>query len=735
MTSLLQIIPNILAMPAVPVSQVIQSDTLGWASFILWLPLISLALCGLCAACRVKTKAPAIITTICLGTSFVLTVLLWQGYEQPVIIHLFDWLQVHWAEGSFVANFALYIDSLTLLWMLFVTGLGTLISLYASEYMEHDVGKGYTRFFAGVSVFLFAMTCLVMGDNLLLLYLGWEGVGFASYWLIGYFYQKPSAVAAAKKAFIVNRIGDVGLALAIYLIWSTFGTVQYDGIATALASHQYETSFGDWTVHAIPYLLMLAAFGKSAQLPLYVWLPDAMEGPTPVSALIHAATMVTAGVYLIIRTYPLFMLDSHALETVAWVGGLTAFFAATIGMAQYDIKRIMAYSTISQLGYMFLGLGVLSSFGAAYHVFTHAFFKAVLFLTCGAIMHGFAGQLDLRRLSGLRKMKGWKIVSYTMLVGCLALAGFPLTSGFFSKDAILAEAFVTQGAGFKFLGWLAIFTAGLTAYYTFRVWFRVCCGPVHYEPGDELHGGDETSFHPHAPRFAINFVLVVIALGAILAALPYFMPNKTEGLHGGWIAEMVNDSPASAGVPGAVVDSHAVHDAGHAGYETSHGDILGMDPHKAMYFISAVVGFVGIAFALYFHLFRRKAADTLRSKLLSRRTTRWLPTAMEHKWYVDEIYIALIRSPLWILGKIFSMIDRYIIDGAIVNGISSLPRATAKWFSPLHNGAVQSYAVSMIGGAILIVLLMLFMPEIVEFLQSISQQGGEQTVASLGGTQ
>ena len=243
-----------------------------------------------------------------------------------------------------------------------------------------------------------------------------------------------------------------------------------------LNANNYDGSFGGWTVHAIPYLLMLAAFGKSAQLPLYVWLPDAMEGPTPVSALIHAATMVTAGIYLIIRTYPLFMLDEYALPTVAWVGGLTALLAATIGMAQYDIKRIMAYSTVSQLGFMFLGLGVMtSSYGAAYHVFTHAFFKAVLFLTCGAIMHGFAGQLDLRRISGLRKMKGWKIVSYTMLIGCLCLAGFPFTSGYFSKDAILAEAFVTQGPGFEFLGWLAIFTAGLTAYYTFRVWFRVCC--------------------------------------------------------------------------------------------------------------------------------------------------------------------------------------------------------------------------------------------------------------------
>ena len=727
MMASISILSKMCAMPAVDASQVIHTTGMHWASFIMWMPLISLALCGMCATFRVKSKAPAIITIICLATSFILTLMLWQNYQDPEIIHVLSWLHITWEDGSFIANFALYVDSLTLLWMLFVTGLGTLIAVYASEYMEHDVGKGYTRFFAGVSVFLFAMTCLVMADNLLMLYLGWEGVGFASYWLIGYFYQRPSAVAAAKKAFIMNRIGDVGLALAIYLIWSTFGTVQYDGITTALKAHNFDMSFGGWTVQVIPYLLMLAAFGKSAQIPLYVWLPDAMEGPTPVSALIHAATMVTAGVYLIIRTYPLFMLEgSHALEVVAWVGGLTAFLAATMAMAQYDIKRIMAYSTVSQLGYMFLGLGVITSYGAAYHVFTHAFFKAVLFLTCGAIMHGFAGQLDLRRISGLRKMKGWKIVSYTMLVGCLCLAGFPFTSGYFSKDAILAKAFVTPGTGFEFLGWLAIFTAGLTAYYTFRVWFRVCAGPVHFEPGDELHGEEPSNFHPHAPRFAINFVLIVIALGAVLAALPYFMPNESDGITGGWVAEMVHDSPAHAGVPKATLDSTYV----------GHGDILGMDPHKAMYFISAFVGFIGIGIALFIHLLSRQAADKLRSSLLASRATRWLPIAMENKWYVDEMYIAFIRSPLWILGKIFYLFDRYFIDAVLVNGIAYCPRLVARWFSPLHNGAIQSYAISMVGGAILIALLMLFMPEIVEFLQSMyPQNGGDHTLAVVGGVQ
>ncbi|MDP6601467.1 MAG: NADH-quinone oxidoreductase subunit L [Phycisphaerales bacterium] len=701
------VLPSILAMAPAPLPEITSATSGSWAGFILWMPLLSLVLCGLCAVLRVRTKAPAWITVICLAASFVLTLLLWHGYEGPQVIHLFEWLHVSWGDDSFVANFALYVDSLTLLWMLFVTGLGTLIALYASEYMEHDVGKGYTRFFAGVSVFLFAMGCLVMADNLLLLYLGWEGVGFASYWLIGYFYQRPSAVAAAKKAFIINRIGDVGLALAIYLIWSTFGTLQYDQLMTVVEQHGEHAAFGGWTVHAIPYLLMLAAFGKSAQLPLYVWLPDAMEGPTPVSALIHAATMVTAGVYLVARTYPLFMLDEWALPTVAWVGGLTALLAATIGMAQYDIKRIMAYSTVSQLGYMFLGLGVLTTYGAAYHVFTHAFFKAVLFLTCGAIMHGFAGQLDLRRLSGLRHMPGWRITAYTMLIGALCLAGFPVTSGFFSKDAILAEAFVTQGPGFEVLGWMAIVTAGLTAYYIFRVWFRVFCGPVRYEPGDEITDGERSGFHPHPPGIVINGVLILIAAGSLLAALPYFLPNANEGVHGGWVADMLIDSHAAAGVPGGAV-AH--------GHEAVHGDIFGMDPHKAMFFISGIVGFLGIGFAIWYHLVRRSAADTLRGRLLANPATRWLPTAMENKWYVDEIYIGVIRTPLWILGKLLTLVDRYLVDGLLVDGTARLPRWVAKWFQPLQNGAVQSYGLTMVGGLAIVVILVLYMPQIIAFL-------------------
>jgi NADH-quinone oxidoreductase subunit L len=713
----------------------------AWAGWILWLPALSAVLCGLCAALRVKSKAPAWITVGLLGASFLLTFMLFRGYDGRTIIHLFDWFNLHWESGgearSFVANFSLYIDKLTLLWMLFVTGLGTLIALYASEYMAADVGRGYARFFAGVSLFLFAMSSLVMGDNLVMLYLGWEGVGLASYLLIGYYYQKPSAVEAAKKAFIMNRIGDLGLALAIWLIWHHFGTVEYAALFDQVAGASGEEFAGGWQIRAIPFLLMLGAFGKSAQGPLFVWLPDAMEGPTPVSALIHAATMVTAGVYLLARMFPVMGLHELALPTVAWVGGLTALVSATIGMAQYDIKRIMAYSTVSQLGYMFVGIGALTTYGAAFHVFTHAFFKAVLFLTCGAVMHGFAGQLDLRKISGLRRMPGWKIVAWTMFIGCLCLAGFPETSGYFSKDVILAECFARAEHGLPALGWILLFTAGLTAYYTFRVWFRVCAGPPSFVMGEEHHGAvDHGAAHehghghghgrgaahgheahhdqPHPPGAAINFVLVVIAIGALLAAIPALTPMIAPD-SGNWVQQMIIDSSAAAGAG----DHH--HEVGESQDHAAHGTFLGFDPHRAMYFASAIVGLIGIAIAWRLHLSNRAGADALKAALHRNGVTRMIARAMENKWYIDELYDATVRGPLWLLGHALSLLDRWVLDFLI---IARLPRGLGRSFQPLQNGVLQSYAVSMAGGAGLIIVLVAFMPEIRQWLGAWMGGGG-----------
>ena len=689
----------------------IASPELGWTGWILLLPAISVVLTGLCCALRVKSKLPGWITVLALAGSFALVLKLYflrGDAGAPVVVHLWDWMNFSWGDQSkwhsLQADVSVYVDSLTLFWLLFVTGLGTLIAIYATEYMEADVGKGYARFFNGVSIFILAMCTLVMADNLLLLYLGWEGVGLASYLLVGYYYKKPSAVAAGKKAFIVNRVGDLGLAVGIWLIWVNYGTIEFNTLFQVW--QDMERGVGGFDKSLIPYCLMLGAFGKSAQLPLYVWLPDAMEGPTPVSALIHAATMVTAGVYLIARTYPLFTLHPDALATVAWVGGLTAIFSATIGMAQYDFKRVFAYSTISQLGYMFMGLGVGTTFGAAYHTLTHAFFKALLFLTAGAIMHGFAGQLDLRKLSGLRKVPGFKIVSWTMLIGCLWLSAFPYSAGMLSKDVILVQALGGKDHGFVWLGWIGLITAAMTAYYAFRVWFRVCAGPVFYMPGEESHddhdahdahhddhGAHATAptsttsheFHPHAPRWAMNGVLIVIMLGAFATGIPGYMELRGES---NWAQVMMAHSSAFAGS----VQAH-VTDAVN----------FGMNPHQLVEVFGTAASLGGIAIAMYFHLLQRKSADKLRAWLLAHNSIRWIPVAMENKWYVDEFYHACIRGPAWIAGHILHFTDKHVVDGLMVNGIGRIPPALGRLFQPLYNGVLQGYATTMAGGAALVV--------------------------------
>jgi NADH-quinone oxidoreductase subunit L len=702
------------------------------AALIPLLPLLSFVLCALCAAFKVRSKLPAWITVVCIGAAFGMTVSTYMAVDSSgkggaFITHLFDWINYSWGTGAgqhFIADFSFYLDTLTCLWMLFVTGLATLIALYASEYMSHDVGAGYCRFFAAFSLFVFSMACLVMGDNFLVLYLGWEGVGLCSYLLIGYFYKKPSAVAAAKKAFIVNRIGDLFLALGIMLCWVHFGTVEYKELFAQVQPYIELVKSGEIDkipamVQLIPMLLMVGAFGKSAQLPLYVWLPDAMEGPTPVSALIHAATMVTAGVYLIARTYPLFLLSPDARPIVGWVGALTALLAATIGMAQFDIKRIMAYSTVSQLGYMFCGLAVLSSTGAAAHVFTHAFFKAMLFLSCGAVMHGFAGQLDLRKLSGVAYMKGWGIVGLAMFVGCLNLAGFPvITAGYWSKDMILGEAFANPHT--HAIGWILLLTAGLTAYYTFRVFFRVFVGPKYYEPGDELHAHDDhghgdhghghddhghghapaakhadaaAHFHPHPPGWAINLVLGILAIAAFAAILPL----KMGGEHGGWLAHMVDSS--SAHYTGA-----AAYAAGHGG-EHAHSLFFGYDAHKAMMVVSGVVGFIGIFVAFILHYAGRTTARTSRADALLPLFGP-LAKAAQGKWFVDEIYDVLIVKPLWVISNIFALVDKYVVDG-LVDFAGWLPRAIGRTLRPSQSGELHGYAAGMAGGLAVLILIVL----------------------------
>jgi NADH-quinone oxidoreductase subunit L len=737
------------------------------ASAILLVPIVTILatiICGLLAAMGNKSKLPAWISVGSLAICFGAVLSVYLGFDGvPKIAHGFQWINFSWGpEGkpgqSLVANFSFYVDTLTLLWMLFVTGLAAIIALYASEYMSHDVGLGYCRFFAAFNLFVFSMACLVMGDNLLLTFLGWEGVGLCSYLLIGYFYQRKEAVAAAKKAFIINRIGDLGFILGIMSVFVAFGTLElaplFEMIQKGVDAGGNPIA-GTWIVEVIPFLFAIGAFGKSAQIFFYVWLPDAMEGPTPVSALIHAATMVTAGVYLIARMYPLFAADEAkmALTFVAWSGAITAFWAATIEMAIFDIKRVMGYSTISQLGFMFAGLGLLTPQGAAYHTFTHAFFKATLFLGVGAVMHGFGGQLDLRRLSGVMWMRGFGLVGIAMLIGSMNLTGIPGTAGFFSKDMILAQGFSTPDSmigGAYWLGWLLLLTAGMTAYYTGRTFFRVYLGPKDFTPGNDAelidlgrhpkgttleewhaqhghghgHGGhghdshgdvhghahghahghsaadhrtvakldfDPTTeeFDPHPPGMAMKAAIAIAMVLSVLAAIPYFM-----GPHGGWAAEMVNKSSASFHGP-----------------ETF--NFLGITSHKAMYLISAVVGLIGLAIAAYLHgpkgwqglyLGNRESAGVAprADKLVG--AFGALTKAARSKYYVDEIYDALIRTPLKVLANIFYLVDQFIVDG-VVNAIGAIPKFLGKTIRPMQSGELHGYALGMAGGLAVLVLI------------------------------
>ncbi len=661
------------------------------ARLIPWLPALSAVVCGVCCTSRKLRVLAAPVCIAAIAAAFVLTLKAYphvfddHGHGVFHVSWLFTWIRV----GGFTADMSYYLDPLTMVMLIVVTGVGTLVAIYAAGYMAGD--RGYARFFAAVSLFIFAMTTLVMADNLVLLYLGWEGVGLCSYLLIGFYYDKPSAVAAAKKAFIVNRIGDLGFALGIFLTYHQFATVQFSELFQILATQPSEAST---PVQIIPFLLMLGAFGKSAQLPLYVWLPDAMEGPTPVSALIHAATMVTAGVYMIARLFPLFELSPYALPTVAIVGTATALFAATIAMCQYDIKRIYAYSTISQLGYMFLGLGVASTTAAVFHLLTHAFFKALLFLTAGSVMHSLAGQLDLRHMSGMRRKM--PVTCWLMFFGCLALAGFPFTAGFYSKDMILADTLQKGLTGhstlYTVLAVAGLFVAFLTAFYTFRLWFRVFMGPTKYEMGQEHgHGADhhpdgvssdikvEHHHEPHEVNWLMNAPLLVLAAGALLAG---YLAHH-------WIGDMIQGSSARP-----LRQAIGAHGAAH------HATLFGMDLHLAMMYISSVIAVVGIATAAYFHWLNRGAADRVAAKWAG------LVRVLANKYYVDELNDSVIVRPLRFIGYLCFVFDRLIIDGLVMT-VGFVPRMFGLALRPAQRGALQGYGIGMATGTAVVVLLVL----------------------------
>ncbi len=675
------------------------NDVLFWVP---WVPLIGALICGLCC-CRPAWRGYAgVACVVSIAVSFVLVLPALMrfsldpatGSDAPAgyTVPGFEWIAVN----GFGVGFDYWIDGLTLLMLSVVTGIGLLIAIYATGYMKGD--RGYARFFAGVSLFIFAMTTLVMADNLVLLYLGWEGVGLCSYLLIGYYYDRDEAVQAAKKAFIVNRIGDVGFVLGIFATWFAFGTVHIPTLLEQARAIAPEAATA--TMVAIPFLLMLGAFGKSAQVPLHTWLPDAMAGPTPVSALVHAATMVTAGVYMIARLFPVFELSPWALPTVAIVGGFTAIFAATIALCQYDLKKIYAYSTVSQLGYMFLGVGVASTFGGVFHLFTHAFFKALLFLTAGSVMHAMAGQLDLRKMSGLRhKMP---VTAVLMLVGCLALAGLPPFAGFFSKDAILAAAMMKGGTLYTLLAVVGLVTAFITAFYTFRLWFRVFTGPEHYEMGDEGHAeelehtaqdseavaaADPNRAPAHAhhaaphemPWWPMNLPLVILALGAVFAGF-----LGTDLLGANWVGGLIDNSTARV----AHADDH--HPAGE-----------GIDPHLLAMILSSIAAVAGIALAWFFHLRNRPAADRVAG------SAKPVVNLLYRKYYVDELYDKAIVLPLRVVGYVSWVVDEFLVAN-LARAVGYLPMLLGYGVRPTAHGRLQGYGLGMVGGAALIAILLIF---------------------------
>jgi len=586
------------------------------------------------------------------------------GTAEGVLSTGYTWMSV----GGLDVTLTLRADAMTAMMLATVTFVSLLVAVFSSGYMHGD--RGYPRYFAEVALFVFSMCMLVLADNFLTLFVFWEAVGLCSYLLIGFWFEKPSAAAAAKKAFVVNRIGDFALLVGLFLIWRNFGTLDFAGVlrdGTRLAE-VYAANPG--LITAICLLLFAGAAGKSAQFPLHVWLPDAMEGPTPVSALIHAATMVTAGVYLVARCTPLFVLAPEAQVTVACVGGFTALLAALIALTQTDLKRVLAYSTVSQLGYMFLALGAAAAGGSAvtgavtagmFHLFTHAFFKALLFLGSGSVMHAMGGVIDMRRFGGLRRLM--PVTHATFLCGSAALAGFPLLAGFWSKDEILVAlargAHGERWAGIFFvLLIVAIVTAALTAFYTFRAYFLTFLG--------EERIPEEAGHHAHESPSAMTTPLIVLAGFALLAGL-VFGPTH---LFGNYLAR-------TPGLPET---------------EPHHLDWLVMAGGT----IAALAG-IGVAFAMY---------GT--GRVLPERTPNPVYGLSYNRFYLDELYYAAVVWPLKGLGWLGDKFDRHVVD-RVVNLFGLIPQAFGAAVRPVQNGIIPAYALVMLFGFAVFFLSMVVM--------------------------
>src|SRR5271165_5530709 len=676
----------------------------------------------------------ATVSAVCVGTIVLAFVMacgaVWQysvwsstpdNFHKPYETVLYTWLGTDTGHMTYVthdgspaafhADAGFMLDPLSAIWLLFVTGVGMLIHIYSIGYMGHE--GGYYRFFGYLNLFMFSMLTLVLGNNYALMFVGWEGVGLCSYLLIGFYFQRHSASTAANKAFIVNRIGDAGFLLGMFTIAWYFGSMQYTKVNLLARSGQF--AIGDPVITAACLLLFVGACGKSAQFPLYVWLPDAMEGPTPVSALIHAATMVTAGVYMVARSNALFVLAPNAMKTVAIVGALTAIFAATIGLVQNDIKRVLAYSTVSQLGYMFLALGVGAFAAGVFHVFTHAFFKALLFLGSGSVIHAMSGEQDMQHMGALHGKI--KTTFGTMLIATLAIAGIPGFAGFFSKDAILWETWSREAGAYRYLWYIAFLTALMTSFYMFRLIYLTFFGKPRMS--------HEVEHHIHESPKSMTVPLVVLALcslGAGFLGMPSSLggSNKFEKF-----LEPVFAKEAQ------VMESEG------AGAQVAAGEkqVEHTDPLEyALMFASVGAAIVGWWLAQRAY----KNADKGYKEPINEIAPRVYKTLFR-KYYVDEIYdwvftgrkkLGPVRLGALGLGEgmwkfdanvidgavngagwmtrlsanLSVWWDKWIIDGLCVNGVAILTRLASYPVRLIQWGLVQWYALVMVAGLVCFVL-------------------------------
>lgn len=618
------------------------------------LPFLGFLLNGLLNKRLSGTVAGALGTLAVLG-SFLLSVFLFVNFKYQYTVNLFDWISV----GSLQIPFSYQIDQLSLLMLLLITGVGTLIHIYSIGYMHHDENVG--KFFSFLNLFVFSMLILVLGANFVILFIGWEGVGLCSYLLIGFWNKNTSYNNAAKKAFIINRVGDLGFLLGIFLIYLTFNSVQYAEVFQKASLGQFGT-YGVGVCTAITLLLFVGAMGKSAQLPLYTWLPDAMAGPTPVSALIHAATMVTAGIYLVLRSNVLFTLAPQTLEVVGIIGLATALFAATIGLAQNDIKKVLAYSTVSQLGYMFLALGVMGYTSSFFHVLTHAFFKALLFLGAGSVIHAMSNEQDMRRMGGLRK--ALPITFLTMLIGCLAISGIPPFAGFFSKDEILSHVYEHS----KVMWAIGVFTSFLTAFYMFRLLFLTFFG--------EFRGTEEQRHHLHESPASMTLPLIVLA---ILSAVGGFIGAPMfVGKHflADYLAPIFTYSKQI--LPAAFTT------------EPEHSTELML---MGISVLVAVIGIV-LAYVQYVARAQRPAEDDAQRSAPE--------NLVYHKYYIDELYDNLIVKPVMALSTgLYKFVENGIID-PIANGVGRVTLAGGRALRNVQTGSVETYLILMVLGIVLI---------------------------------